>query len=100
MRIETFATINVRVEKTRMSIYLPARSGDAPGAAFRWRIHAPGVGAGAFTPATWLLPGLRVRIRSEHIELCSPVTSGDLLDIECKLPAGKSGNMSMVFEAI
>jgi hypothetical protein len=100
MRIETFAMIDLRVEKTRMSIHLPARAGDPAGAAFRWRIHSPGLEPGAITPSLWLLPGLRVRIESEHIESSNPAASGDLLDIGCHLPAGKSGSMSMLFEAI
>jgi hypothetical protein len=100
MRIETFSTINVRVEQTRMSIYLPARAEGADGAAFRWLVHAPGVEAGAFSLTGWSLPGLRVRMECENIELSNPGNLGDLIGIECAVPVGKSGTMSMVFEII
>jgi hypothetical protein len=101
MRIETFTAVNVRVEQTRMSISVPAQAGTAASMAFRWLIHSPGAEARAtFSPTSWVLPGLRVRIESEQIAASNPANSGDLLAIACSLPAGKPGAMSMVFEVI
>ena len=101
MRIETFTVINVRVEQSRMFISIPSGDGDAAGPAFRWFIHSPGAEARAlFGPESWLLPGLRVRIESEDITMSSPAMSGEELAINCSLPPGKPGALSLVFDVI